>query len=231
MVQKTKNLTFTKKTPEEILKSNKRGILNFQNLYSIYLFNNEPNYKKAITTPNNFIFPDGKIPSIFLKTKQIRGPTFTKIFFEKKLNNTQKHFFIGPSKEDLKKLIEQFPKLGNPQAHNPPYIKKTIFPKNEIEIILNKLKKFKPNYIWICVGNPKQEILANQLYKKYPAFYFSVGQAMDLLLEKKKEAPKIFRKLGLEWLYRLTTDFKYSWKKVWRSFLALRYLRNVQIIK
>ena len=229
MVQRIKNLEFTKKTPQEILQSNKSGILNFQNLYSVYLFKKESNYRKAITSPNNFIFPDGKILSLFLRAKQIRGPTFTKDFFENKLNSNQKHFFIGPSKKNIKNLIKKFPKLKNSQTHSPPYIKEIIFPENEVKTILNKLKKFKPKYIWICIGNPKQEILANQLYKKYPTFYFPVGAAMDFLLGEKKEAPLIFRKVGLEWLYRLITDFKYSRKKVWRSLKALKYLKKVKL--
>ncbi|MFH0712195.1 MAG: WecB/TagA/CpsF family glycosyltransferase [archaeon] len=225
-----KQIVFTKKTPEEIMRSNKNGILNFQNLYSIYLFNHEPIFQKAITSPNNFIFPDGKTISLFLRIKQIRGPSFTKNFFEKKLSNNQKHFFIGPSERDLKILIKKFPKLKNSQTHNPPYIKEIIFPKKEEKTILNKLKKIKPKYIWICIGNPKQEILANQLYKKYPTFYFTVGAAMDFLLEKKKESPTIFRRLGVEWAYRLITDFKYSWKKVWKSFVALKYLKQIKKI-
>lgn len=221
-------LRFTKKTPQEILQSHKTAILNFQNLYSVYLFNNKPIFRKAIISTDNFIFPDGKIVSLFLKTKQIRGPTFTRNFFENKLNKTQKHFFIGPSKEDLKKLIKRFQKLENPKSYNPPYIQNTTFPKDEIEKILNKLKKFKPNYIWICIGNPKQEILANQLYKEYPTFYFTVGAAMDFLLNKKTEAPPIIHKLGLEWSHRLITDFKYSKKKVWESLIALRYLGKIK---
>jgi len=222
-------LKFTNKTPQEILELNKNGVLNFQNLYSVYLFNNEPIFKKAITSPNNFIFPDGKILSFFLKTKQIRGPTFTRDFFQNKLNSKQKHFFIGLSKDDLAVLIKKFSKLKGAESYNPPYIKEIVFSKKEIEKIIKQLKKFKPDFIWVCIGNPKQEILANQLYKKYPAIFFNIGVAMDFLLNKKKEAPRIFRKIGLEWFYRLITDFKYSRRKVWRSLIAIKYLNKVNI--
>jgi len=226
MVQKIRNLKFTKKTPQKILQSQRTGILNFQNLYSVYLFNNEPNYKRAITSPGNFIFPDGRILSFFLRTKQIRGPSFTKDFFQNKLNEKQKHFFILPSAKDLCKLIKEFPKLKNSKAYSPPYIQNIIFQVKEIEKITKQIKKFKPDYIWVCIGNPKQEILANQLYKKHPAFYFNVGAATDFLLKKKRESPRVFRKVGAEWLYRLITDFKHSKKKVWGSLIGLKYLRQ-----
>lgn len=222
-------MIFTKKTPEEVMGSNKAGILNFQNLYSLYLFNNKPTYKKAISFPRNFTFPDGKILSLFLKTKQIRGPTFTKEFLQNKLDKKQKHFFILPKKEDLVQLIKKFPKLKNSKAYSPSYVQGVTFSEKEVSEMTTELQKFKPDYVWICIGNPKQEILANQLYKRHPTFYFNVGAVIDYLLNRKKEAPPIFRKIGLEWFYRLITDFKYSKKKVLGSLIGLKYLRKVQI--
>ena len=225
-------LNFSKKTPWNVLSYNKNGILNFQNLYSVYLFNHKPLYKNAISSKNNYIFSDGKILSIFLKTRQVRGPTFTRNFFKNKISSNQKHFIIGPTIEDFKKLIKKYPKLKKSKSYDPPFIKGgVVFPKQEINKIVEQLRDFKPDFIWVCIGNPKQEILANQLYKEYKTWYFNVGAAMDFLLGKKKEAPSLFRKVGLEWFYRLITDFKYSKKKVWRSLIALRYLRKTVAIE
>jgi exopolysaccharide biosynthesis WecB/TagA/CpsF family protein len=131
-----------------------------------------------------------------------------------------------PYAKDLKQLIDVFPKLKNSKAYVPSYIQGITFPKNEITSMIKELKKFKPDYVWVCIGNPKQEILANQLYKEYTTLYFNIGAATDFLLKRKKELPLIFRRLGLEWLYRLITDFKYSWKKVWGSLIGLIYLRK-----
>ena len=222
-------LTFTSHSPDKILQKNKTGILNFQNLYSVYLFNKHQEFRGAIASPYNFIFPDGRILSFFLKTKQVRGPSFTRRFLENQLDKKQKHFFILPETKDLKLLIEKYPKLKNSKAYTPPYIKNSSFSKEEINKILEQLKKFKPTHIWICIGNPKQEILANQLYKKYKALYFNVGAATDFLLGKKKEIPFVFRRLGLEWFYRVVTDFRYSWKKVLRSFVGLKYIGKVKV--
>lgn len=222
-------ITFTKKTPEKILESNKHGILNFENLYSVYLFNKEVDFQKAIISPGNFTFPDGRLLSLFLKTSQVRGPSFTRHFIQNKLNKTQKHFFILPKKEDLKQLIKKFLKLKNSKAYSPPYIQGTIFPQKEINKMSEQIKKFKPTHVWVCIGNPKQEILSNQLYKKYPTFYFNVGAAIDFLLERKKESPRFIRRSGLESLYRLLTDFKYTKKKVIGHFAGLKYLRSIKI--
>ncbi len=103
------------------------------------------------------------------------------------------------------------------------------FPKEEIEKILKMFKKFKPNFVWVCVGSPKQEIISNQLYKNYKADYFNVGAALDFLLGKKKEAPTIWRTMSLEWLHQLLVHPMRAGKKVRRSFVALNYLRSVKL--
>jgi N-acetylglucosaminyldiphosphoundecaprenol N-acetyl-beta-D-mannosaminyltransferase len=75
------------------------------------------------------------------------------------------------------------------------------------------------------VGNPRQEILSFELSKLVKSTKFlSVGAALDFLLGRKKEAPKWVRELYLEWFYRLVTDFRYSWKKVWCSFVGVFFL-------
>ena len=104
------------------------------------------------------------------------------------------------------------------------------FDEKEIKKISVKINSFKPTYVWVGIGNPKQEILASQLFEKTKAaYFFNVGAAIDFILGKKKESPPFFSKIGLEWLYRLITDFKYSRKKVLKSFFGLFYLLNVKL--
>jgi N-acetylglucosaminyldiphosphoundecaprenol N-acetyl-beta-D-mannosaminyltransferase len=205
-----------------------KGIFNFQNLYSVWLFNKNILFKKQILKSGNINFPDGKILSFFLRTPQIRGPTFTKEKLMNEESKKEKHFFIGNL--DLKKLsvISNIP-VSKLESYNPPMIEGNEFPPNEIKKIVSKIKEFKPDNVWVGIGNPKQEILSNQLFEIFPGKYFNVGAGLDFFMCKKKEAPLFFRRLGLEWFYRLVTDFKHSWKKVWRSFIALFYLNSVGV--
>ncbi len=96
---------------------------------------------------------------------------------------------------------------------------------------LNKFgNKTKADYVWVGIGCPKQNLLSSQLFKKTKAQYFvNIGAALDFLLGKKEEAPLIIRELGIEWLYRLVTDFKYSKKKVWRSLMGLKNIRSIKL--
>jgi len=94
-----------------------------------------------------------------------------------------------------------------------------------MEKISRLIVKSEADYVWVCVGCPKQNILTEELYKKTNTrIFFNVGSALDFALEKKKNAPKSFQKVGMEWFYRLITDFEHSKKKVLKSFLALKYL-------
>jgi len=233
-----KKIIFQSKNEEDLFKflqkNKQRHILNFLNLHDIYQSNKEPTFKKTLFKNENINFIDGFVISVYLsliKLKKIprkRGPTFTKNFFSNVvLSGNKKHFFIGLEKEDLKKLQKKIPHIKNLVSYNPPYIKEIKFPKREIKKMSKLINNFNPNYVWIGIGCPKQNILSFNLFSKTHAQYFmNVGAALDFLLEKKKQAPPIIRKLGIEWLYRLITDFKYSRKKVWKSLIGLRYLRG-----
>lgn len=67
--------------------------------------------------------------------------------------------------------------------------------------------------VLLCLGHPKQEILANEL-KKYdwvgsrPDWIMCVGATIDFLIGEQRRSPKLFSKIGLEWFYRFITNPK-----------------------
>ncbi len=220
------------------LKQNKQTkILNFLNLHELYQFNKEKIYQKAVIEKNNINFIDGFVISAYLsfnnikRVPRVRGPTFTRSFLSNPdLSKNKRHFFIGFDNKDFKNLKKNFPHLKNISCYNPPYIKNLKFSKKEINKISKLINKFKPDYVWVGIGASKQNILSSDLSKKTTAQYFiNIGAALDFLIGKKREAPLIVRELGIEWFYRLVTDFKYSKKKVWRSLIGLKYLRQVKL--
>ncbi|MFH1521629.1 MAG: WecB/TagA/CpsF family glycosyltransferase [archaeon] len=224
----------------KFLKLNKqRKILNFLNQHDLYQSNKEPLFRETLLEKQNINFIDGFIISAYLSITNLRkvsrtsGPILTRDFLSNaELSQNKKHFFIGLEKEDLDNLQTKFPHLKKVSSYNPPYIKDLNFSLGEIEKIAKLINEEKSDYIWVGIGCPKQNILSSLLFKKTKAQYFvNVGAAIDFLLEKKKQAPAIFRKLGVEWFYRLITDFKYSKKKVWRSLVGLRYLNQTKIEK
>jgi len=212
-------------------------IFNFLNSNDMYNIKKNSEFKKSLENQKdvkNVNFIDGFINTAVLsfknmkKINRMRGPSFTHEFLsDKELSKNKKHFFIGKEKDEVKKLAEKY-NLNKKKvyAYNPPYIKGTKFPGKEIERIAREINKVRPDYVWIGVGSPKQNILAFDLFDKVKTKYifkFNVGAGLDFALGKKKEAPRYIQEAGLEWFYRLVTDFKHSKKKVWRSLLGSWY--------
>ncbi len=217
-------------------------IFNFLNAYSVYLFRKNKAFKEAVSKKRNINFIDSITVSVFLSLKnfkkisRLKGPDFMESFLRnKELLNNKKHFFIGFEEKDLDDVCRKYEyvKKKNIFAYNPPYIKENRFSEREINKIIKLVNKQTIDYLWIGVGNPKQEILANDLYARVKVRYiFNVGAGFDFITDKKKRSPKLVQNLGVEWLYRLITDFKYVRKKAGYSLLACFYmLRSIEVIK
>ena len=58
--------------------------------------------------------------------------------------------------------------------------------------------------VTVAMGSPRQEILMRDCKAVWPqALYMGVGGTYDVFTGHVKRAPKIWQKMGLEWLYRL----------------------------
>lgn len=69
--------------------------------------------------------------------------------------------------------------------------------------------EFNAKYIvFLAIGSPKQEWIAEAIYQKVGAKCICVGGAVNMLEGREKVVPLIVQKFGLEWIYRLFTDPK-----------------------
>lgn len=220
-------------------KFEKKTIFNFLNSNDVYNFKISKVFGNSLINSINLI--DGFMISLILSVKNFKhmnrlsGPLFTELFFKnEKLSKDKNHFFIGLESKDLLILSKKYPYLErkNIFGYNPSYIKENKFSSKEIKKMSKLINKRETDYLWVCIGSPKQNILMKDLQSKCKFNYaFNVGAALDFLLGKKKRSPKIWQNLGLEWFYRLITDFKYSKKKVWRSLLGSFYAIKIVELK
>ncbi len=88
---------------------------------------------------------------------------------------------------------------------------------SEEEKIFSIISRFKPHLIFVAFGSPFQEkwIWKNR-ERLGSVFCMGVGGAFDFLGNKTRRAPLFFRKIGLEWLFRLSVQ---PWR--WRRQLRL----------
>lgn len=73
-----------------------------------------------------------------------------------------------------------------------------------------KIAKLKPDLVFVALGAPDQELWIEEnrdlLSKNKVRLAMAVGGSFDYLLGKVPRAPYWFRKLGLEWLFRLIME-------------------------
>lgn len=75
--------------------------------------------------------------------------------------------------------------------------------KREMEIIA-EINEKKPDLLLVCLGSPKQEKWIESHREELSCHLaMGVGGTLDVIAGRVQRAPKIFIKLGLEWLYRL----------------------------
>ena len=61
----------------------------------------------------------------------------------------------------------------------------------------------------LALGAPKQEVLAARGYARQPHLGFvSIGAGLDFIAGTQKRAPRWVRRIAMEWLWRMLTDWK-----------------------
>lgn len=97
--------------------------------------------------------------------------------------------------------------------------------------ILGLIKDAEPDMLFVAYGAPEQEKWIGRNLKKMPSVKVAmgVGGAFDFLAGKAKRAPKSFRKMGLEWLWRLLTQPR-RLKRIWNAVFVFPYLVLVRRI-
>jgi N-acetylglucosaminyldiphosphoundecaprenol N-acetyl-beta-D-mannosaminyltransferase len=79
----------------------------------------------------------------------------------------------------------------------------------ENERILEMIAKANPDLLLVGLGAPKQELWVHRNRERIDASVaLCIGAAIDFLAGEKPRAPKLIRRIGLEWLHRALTEPK-----------------------
>ena len=75
--------------------------------------------------------------------------------------------------------------------------------------VISEINNSKPDILFVALGSPKQEFfIANNLSKLNASFFIGIGGTLDYVSGRVKRAPRLVRKLGMEWLFRLVVEPK-----------------------
>ncbi|MBX2809210.1 MAG: WecB/TagA/CpsF family glycosyltransferase [Cellvibrionaceae bacterium] len=158
------------------------------------------------------------------RSKQIQevipGSTLTEHLFSSVLNPQDKVLILGVEDHCIVKLRQQYPTLNllhiNPSMG---FINRS----DEVAELLDQIKQLQPNFIFLSVGSPRQEVLADKI-QQHPGIGgvgLCVGASVLFLVGAEKRAPLLLQKLHLEWAYRMLQDPKRLVSRYAKNFLAL----------
>lgn len=163
-----------------------------------------------IVNNSALVIPDGIGIKIGFKILGVNVPRIPGIEFSRKMleecaKNNYTVALIGAKPEILEKTVnhlkEEIKDLNIVYARNGYFYNK--------EEILKELGEKAPQFVLVALGTPKQEEFIAQARKILPqSVMIGVGGSFDVWSGKVKRAPKIYQKLGIEWLYRAIKDPK-----------------------
>jgi exopolysaccharide biosynthesis WecB/TagA/CpsF family protein len=125
--------------------------------------------------------------------------------------------FYGGTKTALallvKRLQERYPGLKVTYAYSPPF--RALTPDEESGTI-TAIRQSECRILFVGLGCPKQERWMAEHREVLPVVMVGVGAAFDFISGTKPQAPHWMQRLGLEWLFRLSTEpgrlwFRYAW--------------------
>ena len=134
-----------------------------------------------------------------INLNHIRGVDFSRELIKLASKNNLRVAFLGAKEEVINLACENF--LKEYPSLNIVYSRNGYF-ENDDEII-QEIKSANPQILLVGLGSPKQEELILKLKTQLNGcVMIGVGGSFDVFSGLVKESPKIWQKLGLEWLYR-----------------------------
>ena len=183
----------------------------------------DPSYRK-IQNGAILAIPDGGPLSAlgrkrgFPRMQRTTGPEYMEEIFRISGEQGYRHFFYGSTQETLDKLsrgLEQrYPGLEIAGMYSPPFRPLT---REEDAQIIDRIRQADPDFLWVGLGAPKQEIWMAAHQGRVSGLMVGVGAGFDYFAGNLRRAPEWMQKHSLEWLYRLLQEPRR---------LAGRYLRT-----
>ncbi len=122
---------------------------------------------------------------------------------------------IGVAEILRKKLEEKFPGIRIVGTYTPPFRPLNDQEERDLQEQVNRVK---PDLFWVGMSTPKQErFMAEYIHKLDTKVMIGVGAAFDIHAGIIKDAPNLFKIIGMQWFYRLCKEPKRLW---------MRYLYN-----
>ena len=138
------------------------------------------------------------------------------IIIKDSIEKKKTHYFYGGKNEDVlikirNNLTNRYPQIRIAGMYSPPFRDLT---EEEDKKICDEINKLKPDYVWVGIGQPRQDYwIEKHKTLLINTTILGVGAAFDFFAGTLDRAPGRIQKLGLEWLYRFIKEPKRLWKR------------------
>lgn len=150
----------------------------------------------------------------FAEAQRVTGPDLMLRLLAISPEKGYRHFFYGSTEETLERmkqrLAEDYPGLQVCGMISPPFRELTV---QEDADMVARINDAKPDFVWVGLGAPKQEIWMNAHQGRVSGLMIGVGAGFDYCAGNIQRAPLWMQKCSLEWLYRLLQDPKRLFKR------------------
>ena len=181
----------------------------------------DPAFQKVLNSAE-LIAPDGILALLTARIRGYRlnrketGPDLLWRFSELAHRKRYSYFFYGDTPETLETLstdvAREFPNIRLTGYHSPPFRELT---PEEDQAIVDTINQAKPDVLWVGLGMPKQEQwIADHRDRLDITIAVGAGASFKFLSGTIKRAPVLMRNLGLEWSWRLISEPKRVWRRV-----------------
>ena len=218
----------------EDLRATKGQYICVSNAHTTVVAHDDPDYYK-VQAESFMSVPDGKPLSVVGKKRypemdRVKGPDLMRRIFLESKDRNLRHFFYGSKQENLDALkaalLRDYPWLNIVGME--PSVFRDMTEQEEQELV-GRINATKPDFVWVALGAPRQEIFCYRMRGRIQGLMIGVGGAFNVLAGMVPEAPKWMQNMSLEWFYRfiheprrlfkryITSIPKFMWYQVTRK--------------
>lgn len=190
---------------------NKKYFIAVQNANKMYLSKKNVSLKAAIESakiilPENAINIGMWIIGKPLKERNIGGVHAMEELLKLANKYSYSIYLLGATNNCLDLLVKKI--LSEYQNIKLVGYQNGYFSLEDEPVIVEKISKLKPNFLFVGMGSPKQEIfIENNINKMNANICMGVGGSFNVIAGLEKPAPK-WTKYGFEWIFRSIQDPK-----------------------
>ena len=213
---------------EEFLECPRSHVVHFIPAHPTVLARRDLEYR-AVLNDGDLNLVDGVSVALALRLFGFRAPRTTgsdalELLPRVGLKMGIKHYMFGGTPEVVERLCGRLrqihPGIEIVGAEAPPFRNLT---DDELEAAAERMRAAGADLVWVGLGSPKQDGVAEALraFEAAPVL-LCIGAAFDFVSGAKARAPGWVRAIGMEWLFRLLTEPR----RLWRRYL----IGNIQFV-